>query len=384
MKRFSAFSLVILAALLGGCSTVDDLVNMTRIKSVGKPKIPVLGEIVPTVQVSEVWHYDAGDSEDFVFHPAVVGASVFVAARDGAISRLDDGRQIWKIDAKKELSGGVGASEKLVVVTTEKGEVLAFGADGAPAWQATVSAEVLSPPNVTDDLVFVRSADSRIYAFSAADGTRKWTYQRPNPSLTLRTHAGVISTPTAVIAGFPGGKLVSINRSTGAAMWESNVVLPKGSTELERIADVTSLPVIAGREVCASAFQGRVACFELANGNTLWTRDISSAAGIDIDDQNLYVSDDAGAVHALDRATGASLWKQDKLVRRSPGRPLALDGFVVVSDINGILHVLRRDNGAFAGRLKGDGSEINASIQPYGHAFITQSRDGTVRALSAR
>ena len=71
-------------------------------------------------------------------------------------------------------------------------------------------------------------------------------------------------------------------------------------------------------------------------------------------------------------------------MRRSPGRPLALDGFVVVSYIDGIAHVLRRDNGAFAGRLKGDGSEINASIQPYGHAFITQSRDGTVRALSAR
>ncbi|MET5020843.1 PQQ-binding-like beta-propeller repeat protein, partial [Burkholderia pseudomallei] len=79
----------------------------------------------------------------------------------------------------------------------------------------------------------------------------------------LRTHAGLISTPSLVIAGFPGGKLVAINRSNGSTMWESNVALPKGETELERIADVTSPPVLAGREVCAAAFQGRVACFEL-------------------------------------------------------------------------------------------------------------------------
>ncbi|MFX9934765.1 PQQ-binding-like beta-propeller repeat protein, partial [Acinetobacter baumannii] len=76
--------------------------------------------------------------------------------------------------------------------------------------------------------------------------------------------------------------------------------------------------MIAGREVCAAAFQGRVACFELSSGNAVWTRDISSSAGIDIDTQNLYISDDKGAVHALDRATGASLWKQDKLAGRFP------------------------------------------------------------------
>ncbi|WP_374339829.1 outer membrane protein assembly factor BamB [Methyloversatilis sp.] len=378
MKRASALLLI---AALSGCSSLDSL---NPFSGPARPRIPVLAALQPTAQLAEVWRHGAGKSDVFVFAPAVIGGTVYVAARDGTIARLDDGRLIWKIDAGKKLSGGVGANEKMLVVGTEKGEVLAFSADGKPIWQGQVSSEVLSPPEVEDDMVFVRSADSRIQAFSAADGARRWNYQRANPALTLRTHAGLITTPSLVIAGFPGGKLVAINRNKGVAVWESNVALPKGSTELERIADVTSLPVIAGREVCAAAFQGRVACFELSSGNTMWTRDISSTHGIDIDAQNLYISDDKGAVHALDRATGASLWKQDKLGGRSPGRPIAIDGFVAVADVEGIVHLLQRENGAFAARLNGDGSAIDAPMQPYGRAFVVQSRAGTVRALSAR
>lgn len=380
MKRASALLLV---AALTGCSSLS-LDSLNPFSGPSKPKVPPLGVIQPTAQLAEVWRFGAGKSDNFVFEPAVIGGTVYVASREGAIARIDDGRQIWKIDAGKKLSGGVGANERMLVVGTEKGEVLAFSTDGKPMWQGSVTSEVLSAPEVSDDMVFVRSADSRIQAFAAADGARKWNYQRANPALTLRTHAGLITTPSLVLAGFPGGKLVAINRTNGSAVWESNVALPKGSTELERIADVTSPPVIAGREVCAAAFQGRVACFELNSGNTVWTRDISSSAGIDIDTQNLYISDDKGAVHALDRATGASLWKQDKLAGRFPGKPVALEGFVAVSDVEGIVHLLQRENGAFAARLNGDGSAINAAMQPYGRAFIAQSRAGSVRALSAR
>ena len=381
MKRFPA--LILVASLSAGCSSLS-LDSLNPFSGPSKGKVPPLGVIQPTAQLAEVWRYGVGQSENFVFAPAVVGGTVYAASRDGVIARLDDGRLIWKINAGKSLSGGVGASDKLVVVGTEKGEVLAFGTDGKPRWQATVTSEVLAPPEVSDDMVFVRSADSRIQAFAAADGARKWNYQRANPALTLRTHAGLISTPSLVIAGFPGGKLVAINRSNGSTMWESNVALPKGATELERIADVTSPPVLAGREVCAAAFQGRVACFELTSGNVVWSRDISSGAGIDVDTQNLYVSDDKGAVHALDRATGASLWKQDKLARRGPGRPLAVGAYIAVSDVEGIVHLLQRENGAFAARLNGDGSSIDAAMQAYGRAFIAQTRAGGVRALSAR
>jgi len=81
-----------------------------------------------------------------------------------------------------------------------------------------------------------------------------------------------------------------------------------GRTELERIADVTSLPFVDDRQACAVAYQGRVACFDIVRGTLNWSRDVSSLSGIVADARYMYVTDDSGAIHALDKATGAQKW----------------------------------------------------------------------------
>jgi outer membrane protein assembly factor BamB len=50
----------------------------------------------------------------------------------------------------------------------------------------------------------------------------------------------------------------------------------------------------------------------------LWSRDIE-LEGLTLDSRYLYVTDDKGSLHALDNATGASIWKQDKLEKRFIG-----------------------------------------------------------------
>jgi hypothetical protein len=108
-------------------------------------------------------------------------------------------------------------------------------------WKARVSSEVLAAPAVAEDgLAIVRSGDSRIFGFDAADGKRRWVYQRSTPSLSLRSNVGVLHGRQGHAGGFPGGKLVAIANNNGAAVWEVTVALPKGATELERVADVTS------------------------------------------------------------------------------------------------------------------------------------------------
>jgi outer membrane protein assembly factor BamB len=207
-------------------------------------------------------------------------------------------------------------------------------------------------------------------------------YQRSTPTLSLRSNVGVLLSEHVVVAGYPGGKLVAVNTKNGAPIWEVTVALPKGSTELERVADVTSLPVIDGREICAAAFQGRVSCFDISSGNVLWGRDLSSSAGLDMDRRHVYVTDDKGTVYAFDRDTGASVWKQDKLAMRSVSRPLAVGRYVMVADYQGYVHLLNRDDGAFAARLATDGSAVIADPQPLGRGALVQTRNGGVFALT--
>lgn len=384
MKLVSLSSLALAAVFaLGGCSTVDKINPFAS--SVPKIKPAELAPIQPSAELGRLWQAGVGSAGEYTFSPAVVGGSVYAAARDGSLTRFDDGRQVWRVAAGQTISGGVGSDGKLVVVGTPKGEVLAFdAATGREAWKARVSSEVLAAPAVADGLAIVRSGDSRIFGFDAVDGKRRWVYQRSTPTLSLRSNVGVLLAGKVTLAGFPGGKLVAIANNNGAAVWEVTVALPKGATELERVADVTSSPVVSGGTVCAAAFQGRAACFDSATGNTLWSRDLSSSAGLDIDNRYVYVADDKGAVHALDRNSGASIWKQDKLSMRGLSRPLALGSHVAVADYQGTVHLLRREDGAFAARLATDGSAVRAEPARFGTGLLVQTANGGLHALDVR
>jgi outer membrane protein assembly factor BamB len=292
---------------------------------------------------------------------------------------------VWRINAGERLTGGVGADRNLLVVGSGKGDVLAFGTNGAPLWKAQISSEVLAAPQVADEMVVVRSADGRIFGLDAKDGKRKWYYQRATPALTVRSPAGISIARNVVYAGFAGGKLVAINLDSGTVRWEATVALPRGTTELERVTDVTGMPMVTQREVCAVAYQGRIGCFEIGNGQVVWGRDMSSTSGLAMDARYIYVSDDKGAVHALDRISGNSLWKQDKLRLRNLSAPLPLGQEIVVADIQGYAHILARDSGAFIGRVATDGSPVSTNPVPLPDGgFLLQTRKGGLYAFSAQ
>ncbi len=244
-----------------------------------------------------------------------------------------------------------------VVVGTDKGEVLAFDTSGKPLWngqdlERSRRAAARSPRG----MVVVWSLDGRIFGLDESDGTRKWVYQRATPPLTVRRFAGGVVSRGGLFAGTAGGKLLALDLATGALGWEASVATPRGATELERIADVTSLPVVEERQVCAAAYQGRVACFELIRGNLTWSRDLSSLVGHRDRQPYLYITDDDGAIHALDKATGASVWKQDKLSARFPGGPVVIGDYLGVVDGEGYLHLLDRNDGSLVGRVATDGA----------------------------
>jgi outer membrane protein assembly factor BamB len=374
-----------LLPLAAGCSSfsTSSMNPMNWFSSASTIKPTVLTEIKPTLTMTRVWNASVGKSDVYVFTPVQSGGMVYAAAADGTLAAFDaqSGKQKWRVVANKQgLSAGVGADDGVIAVGTAKGEVLAFDEAGLPKWRAEVSSEILGTPLVSDSMVVVRSNDNRIFGFSAADGKRQWVYQRTAPALVLRNFGSMTAAGGLVFAGFPGGKLVALTISGGTVRWEATVALPKGATELERIADISSAPVLNARDVCAVAFQGRAVCFDGASGQPLWTRDISSAAGLAADSSYVFVSDEKSAVVALARQTGSSLWKQEKLLYRTISAPLSVGRAVIVGDYQGILHALSREDGSFIGRQATDGSGIAAPPQLVEiagkEAFLVQTRKG--------
>jgi outer membrane protein assembly factor BamB len=387
MTRFLlAACAAIVLAQLAGCETISNAYNRTFSSSPAQ-KPAELVPIKTTATLKFLWQGSVGSADKHVFFPTISGNVVYAAGAGGNVTGFEaaSGKPVAQVAAEQRISGGVGVGNGLVLLGTPRGEVLAFERGGKALWKAQLSGEVLAPPEAEDGVVVARAGDGRVYGLDAVSGKQRWIYQRSTPALSVRTHAGLVASRGAVFVGFPGGRMVALVLANGNIGWESIVALPRGATELERVADITSLPVIDGQQICAVAYQGRVACIDASRGTVLWARDVSSIAGLAVDARNVYVTDDKNAVLALDKTSGASLWRQDKLLNRGVTGPLALARHVVVGDLEGYVHVISREDGAFAARIGTDGSAILAPpVALDSNSFVVQTRNGGVFAITVQ
>ena len=385
--RFLLFVSILI--LLSGCGGTKSFLKKFSGGGTDNTEPPTpLVEIETIAEIIELWSKNSGKGSTKQFlklTPSHSQGKVFVADALGNLASLDanNGNTLWKIDTDLTISGGPGASEKLTMIGSDEGDVLAYASEsGEFIWQAKVSSEILAAPQEANDIVVVRTIDGRIFGLDANDGSRLWIYERTMPALTLRGTSNPIITGDIVIAGFDGGRLSAIDLFTGKLIWETSVSLSSGRSQLERMVDIDSDPVIIGNDIYVATFQGRLASVALEDGRITWTRDISSYAGLTSDGNIIYITDDQSHVWALDRATGVSVWKQENLYARQATAPATIGNLVVVGDLEGYLHWMDKDNGQFVARTQVSESAIIAPPIAVEDVVYAYSSDGILSAYT--
>lgn len=350
-----------------------------------EPPTPLV-EFDQQVTISRVWEKDVGDGYDKQYlklNPIHSNDRIFVAESSGDVLAIDrtSGKQLWSTDTDSDITGGPGAGNNLVSVGTGKAEVITLSADsGEILWRTRVTSEVLAAPQVAGEYILVRTIDGKIFGLNAADGNRMWVYERSVPALTLRGTSAPVVSGDYVITGFDDGRLVAIELQTGKPVWEARVALGSGRSELERMVDINAEPIIVDDIIYVATFQGRVAALDLLTGRILWTRDISSYAGLCVDKNAVYVTDDDSAIWALDRLTGVSIWKQDKLHARAVTAPESIGEMVVVGDLEGYLHWMNKSTGEFVARNQISSKKIIAPPVAVENILFSYASDGTLGA----
>ncbi|MBO9715621.1 MAG: PQQ-binding-like beta-propeller repeat protein, partial [Pseudoxanthomonas sp.] len=265
LRPVLAAGLVVMA--LSGCSTVK---GWFAGKDAAAKKAAEPAELVDfqaTAHPSKIWSANLGDGERRIGArqgPVVLDGRVFAAAAEDRVTALDlqTGREVWQFRGKKDealrLAGGPGAGEGLVVVGSLAGDVIALdAASGSERWRAKVTSEVIAAPLITQGTVYVRSNDGRISAFDAANGERRWFSEHELPALTIRGNAPLAWAPGVLFSGNDDGTLSALALQDGRVLWQQTVGTPDGRTELERMADVDSAPLIDGTQLFVSSFKNR-------------------------------------------------------------------------------------------------------------------------------
>ena len=390
MKRFypGTGAVLILTTLLCACGMGKKMSNfMQGGEDNAIPPSPLV-EINESVSVNEIWSRNTGkgtDKQYLKLLPALAGQKIFIADIKGVIRAIDatTGANIWDHDSDLRITGGPGVSTTLVLVGTSEGDVLALSPEtGEELWRTVVSSEILSSPREADGIVIVRTIDGKIFALDATDGRRLWVYDRTVPALTLRGTSSPIIDSNLVIAGFDEGRIAVMELVTGKLVWETKVTVARGRSELERMVDIDAEPLVADGIIYVATYQGNIAAVALDTGGILWTRDISSYAGITVDDRNLYITDDESHVWALERLSGVSVWKQEKLTARAVTGPAVIGNFIVVGDLEGYLHWMDKSTGDFVARIQVNKEKIITPPIVADTILYAYTSGGTIGAYS--
>ncbi len=334
--------------LLGGCSTSPS------------PVLPPvkLTAVENAFVIKRIWETDFGEGagENYLkLTPVLENNVLYALDYQGQVTAFNSqDRSIrWQVNLSMPTSTALTLDDDLLFFGSSHGDVIAMQKkDGHVVWHAQVSSEVLSPPKVSKDIVIVRCVNGMLYALNRKDGKQIWSLEQITPALTLRGTSAPVIAGDIVLSAFDNGRLLAVNLQTGKLLWQTTIAIPRGRTDLERMVDIDANPVVVDDIVYAVSYQGRIAAVQLGSGRILWTRDITSYNGMVVDPYRIYLVDDQSRVWALDRFNGATLWKQEGLLRRSLTPPRLQDQYVIVADFDGFVHWLRRDNGKIVARLR--------------------------------
>ncbi|MFM8610490.1 MAG: outer membrane protein assembly factor BamB [Burkholderiaceae bacterium] len=365
-----ALTATALAFMLAGCSSAPQ-----------RPKPAELAPVTALIGVKLAWSNRLGPSAgptDPGLQPAVVATQVVLASGDGTVAALDprSGRDLWRTNVGAPLSAGVGSDGATSAVVTRGNDLVALR-EGKEAWRQRLSAQVITAPLVAGERVFVLAADRSVSAFDAASGRRLWTQSRRGEPLVLRQPGALLAVGDTLVAGL-SSRMVGFNPNDGSVRWEAPIATPRGTNEVERLADVVQGVSRSGSTLCARAFQAGVGCIDANRGTVLWSQAANGATGLSGDDRAVFGVEGDGRIRAWERASGKPLWTSERLRWRQLSGPLALGRSVVVGDANGFVHLMSREDGSPLNRLTTDGSAVVATPVVAGQTLVVVTRSGGV------
>ena len=369
--RTSNAALALLAALMMAACAAD------------KPKPTPLQNLTPKIAGSQAWSVDIGDI-NFPLVPAVRDGTFYVASGDGTVVALqaDTGAERWRTSVGTALSAGVGSDGRYASVVTRGNEVVVLDA-GREVWRKRLPSAVVTPPLVAGERVFVMGVDRAVHAFDVLDGRRLWTLQRPGDPLTLAQSGVVAAFGNSLLVG-QGSRLAAVDSVRGTVLWEVSMASPRGTNEVERLADLVGPISRVGERFCVRSFQSAVACADASRGAVLWSRNAGGIEAVASDAERVFGADASDRITAWRAGNGDVVWTSEKLLYRGLSGALAVGPSVVFGDNDGFVHFLAAADGDMQLRLPTDGSAVTGTPSLSGQTLLVTTRKGGLFAFRPR
>jgi len=383
----------IITFLLGGCffQPVEDFVDQMDDQYFADEFNYIPTEIKPydkKASMELIWENKVGDNEVNNFNLVFSEEFVIAATSDGSVRKMkiNSGETVWKKEFSQKIMIGVGGNIENILFIAEDGYLWCLDGKGEAIWKIFVDGEALTTPVINNDKAYVRLANYGILQVDLKQGDVDWRYIHSSPSLTFNGTSSLAFSDGIIYGGFGAGKLVAIHQKSGAFMWEATISQIKGVTDIERLNDVLSQPLINNREIYAASTSGDLTAIDRRNVNTIWTRKISSFKNLAFDGFDIYLAHKSDSLYSLDSKNGKTNWRNADLQYRRVTNPIITGDYVAVGDFDGYIHLLNIESGAIEGRAQITSNvPIGKNIHSMGNdKIIGMDMDGNVFYMQVR
>lgn len=334
----------------------------TPAKSVGHL---ALGATLGTAFTIQAGQGSASDAR-LASAPVVAGDRVFTIDTTATVRAFDaqSGRQVWATQFGTErgngaslFGGGVAVANGRVFATNGLGFAAALDAvNGGIVWQVRPGGPLRGAPSVSGDAVYVMSQDNQLYSLKAADGASNWS------AAAALEIAGVFGTGApaigqgTVVAGFSSGELNAYRYENGRLVWQDALQRTSIRTSVATLSDIDASPVIDNGQVFAVGQGGRMVSLDLTSGQRIWELNIAGIATPWVAGDWVFVVTDDAKLIAIARTTGKVRWinqlpaYENAKAKRGPISyvgPILAGDRLMVGGSNGALINVDPDTGAF-------------------------------------
>jgi outer membrane assembly lipoprotein YfgL len=378
LRALAVAAAVVASALVSGCA--DDVAKPTPLEPL---EAKIAGHEVWKLSLSSFSTLSAlaGNAGFGPQGIAVAGNNFVIGALNGALVSVDaaTGKENWRADAGGRLSAGIGTDGRFTSVVTRDGDLVTLDA-GKIIWRKHLNAAVYTAPFVAGERVFVLGVDRSVQAFDAVDGKQLWTYAKAGDALTL-SQAGVLTAWQDTLLFGLGARLTALDPLKGTVRWEVPVAAPRGTNEVERLADLVGPAARVGSIYCVRAFQNGIGCVDAERVTALWSINLGGAQAVGADQDYVFAGDASDRLSARRRANGETVWLSDKFQNRKLSGMLPVGKVLVFGDLDGWVHFLDRSNGTPLLRLPTNGSPIVGAPVRAGNTIAVTTQDGAVFAF---
>ncbi len=348
-----------------------------------------LSKIAPDViHINTLWTADAGNGtagQYLSLQPVIFGTTLATTSYEGEVKafNVQTGEKRWFVDMPFQIGSGAAVSQTMIVVGGLNGQVVALASnDGHQLWAAQMASSLLAPAAISGGSVVLHVHNGDVVALDALTGKQRWIQSSTTPALSLASNSQPVIVGKKVLVGFDNGVITAFKLNSGQIAWSRPIAIASGDTEISRMIDIVSTPVVSKGVVYAAAYHGNVVALQLKNGSLLWEHPFSSYTNLALASDRLIATDDAGAVSALDLETGRVLWVQKALLQRSVTAPAVVNtNDVIVGDYAGYVHWLSLSDGSLLARTQISGKGIIAQAAVANGVAFVVSNNGDLVAL---